>query len=81
MTQTNGMAREGLTVIALLQVMAKIECETHKIPVEYKMHQDDFTELRKQLLPHEIKLEPNRPPEMLGLRIVLDYSAERLPRK
>lgn len=84
MTQTNGMAQEMPTVAAMLEAVEKIERDTYKVPTEYKVHPDDWAELRMQLNPHMVTYpnnDPLRGPEIFGLRIVLDYSAARLPRK
>lgn len=68
---------------ARLEAVEKIERDTYKVPTEYKVHPDDWAELRIQLKPHVTypNNDPLRWPEIFGLRIVLDYSAERLPRK
>ena len=84
MTQTNGMAQGMPTVVAMLEAVEKIKRDTYKAPTEYKIHPDDFAELRMQLMQHTATYpsnEPLRGPETFGLRIVLDYSAERLPNK
>ncbi len=84
MTQTNGMAQEMPTLAAMLEAVEKIERDTYKVQTEYKVHPDDWDELRMQLKPHMItypNADPLRGPEIFGLRIVLDYSAERLPTK
>lgn len=72
------------TLAAMLEAVEKIKRETYKAPTEYKIHPDDWNELRMQLKPHMVtypNYDPLRGPEILGMRIVLDYSAERLPRK
>jgi len=84
MTQTNGMAQEIPTLAAMRDAVEKIERDTYKVPTEYKIHPDDWAELRTQLKPQEVTYHSNDPlrgPDVFGLRIVLDYSAERLPRK
>ena len=84
MTQTNGMAQEMPTLAAMLEAVRKIERESYKVQTEYKVHPDDWAELRMQLKPHMVTYpnnDPLRGPEIFGLRIVLDYSAERLPHK
>lgn len=84
MTQTNGMAQEMPTLAGMLEAVGKIERETDRVPTEYKIHPDNWNELRTQLKPHQVTYannDPLRGPEVFGMRIVLDYSAERLPRK
>ena len=82
MTQTNGMAHGMPTVVAMLEAFEKIKRDTHKAPTEYKVHPDDFAELRMQLMQHTANYSSNEPMRgsgILGLRILLDYSAERMP--
>ena len=84
MTQMNGMAQEMPTLAAMLEAVRKIERDTYKVPTEYKVHPDDWDELRTQLKSHMVTYpnnDPLRGPELFGLRIVLDYSAKRLPSK
>lgn len=81
MTQTNGMAQEMPTLASMLEAVEKIESEKYKAPTEYKIHPDDWDELRTQLKPHMAAIAQNGAISVVGLRIVLDYTAARLPRK
>ena len=81
MTQTNGMAQEMPTLDAMLNAVEKLGRNTRKPLTEYKIYPDDWAALSIQMKPHLITLAPNGPPELCGLRILLDYSAERLPTK
>ena len=66
---------------ALFEMVAKITRETRKEPTEYKLHPNDWRVLKMEVKPHMVVLSPNGPPKVCGLRILLDYSAERLPTK
>jgi hypothetical protein len=82
MTQTNGTERKMPTLDAMIETVKRIERETGRPATEYKMHPDDYAALRMQLKPSMYAANaPTRPPEIYGLRIVLDCSAERLPTK
>lgn len=83
MTETNAMEQEKPTLTAMIETVRKLKREGYKVQREYKIHPDDFAALRKQVQvePHMVEIEPNRPAEIFGLRVVLDYSAERLPTK
>ena len=70
------------TLDAMIEAVKRIERENGRPATEYKIHPDDYAALRMQLDPGMYAANaPNRPPEIFGLRIVLDYSAERLPTK
>ncbi len=82
MTQTNGTAQKMPTLDAMIETVKRIEREIGRPVTEYKIHPDDYDALRRQLEPGMwAAAAPYRPPEIFGLRIVLDFSAERLPTK
>lgn len=83
MTQTNAMVQEKPALTAMIETVRKLKREGYKVQTEYKIHPDDFAALRMQVQvePHMVEIEPNAPPTIFGLRLVLDYSAERLPTK
>lgn len=66
---------------AMIEDVLRIQRETGRPAEEYKIHPDDYDALRRQL-PRDMYVAnaPTRPPVIYGLRIVLDYSADRLPR-
>lgn len=88
MTQTNGITKEIPILEAFLDMIEKIRRDTYKevrkVPTEYKVHPDDWDELRTQLKPHMVTYQNNDPlrgNEIFGLRIVFDYSVARLRRQ
>lgn len=66
---------------AMIEDVLRIQRETGRPAEEYKIHPDDYDALRRQL-PRDMYVAnaPTQPPVIYGLRIVLDYSADRLPR-
>jgi hypothetical protein len=50
-------------------------------PCEFKLHPDDYAELKRQAAPYLQHPMPGVPDSFSGLRIVVDATAERLPRK
>jgi len=50
-------------------------------PTEFKLHPDDYEELKHQAAPYLPHPMPGVPNRILGLNIVIDETAARLPRK
>ena len=50
-------------------------------PKEFKLHPDDYAELKRQAEPYLLHPMPGVPDRFAGLKIVVDATAERLPRK
>lgn len=50
-------------------------------PKEFKIHPDDYEELKRQAAPYLPHPMPGVPDSWSGLKIVIDAKAERLPRK
>lgn len=81
MSQTNGVCREAPTIAAMIEAMYKVERESYKPLAEFRIHPDDWDEIRKEAKPHLINpagLERNL---FSGVPIVLDRTVARLSRK
>lgn len=50
-------------------------------PKEFKIHPDDYEELKRQAAPCLLHPAPGVPNILMGLNVVIDATAERLPRK
>lgn len=50
-------------------------------PKEFKIHPDDYEELKRQAEPYLLHPAPGVPNILMGLNVVIDATAERLPRK
>ncbi len=80
--QTNGTGN-GLppNINDMLNAVELLKNMSPTPPVEFKLHPDDYAELNRQAEPDLTHPMPGVPDCFSGLRIVVDATAERLPRK
>lgn len=81
--QTNGTDRTiPLTINDMWNAIDRLKNEHHyPPPSEFRIHPDDYEELKRQAKPYPPHPNPMNPYSMFGLKIVIDTTAERLPRK
>lgn len=81
--QTNGTDRTiPPTINDMLNAVEKLwnKCP-YPPPKEFKIHPDDYDELKRQAAPYLPYPAPGVPDRFMGLNIVIDATADRLPRK
>jgi len=81
--QTNGTDRTiPPTINDMLNAVEKLwnKCP-YPPPKEFKIHPDDYEELKRQAEPYLLHPAPGVPNILMGLNVVIDATAERLPRK
>lgn len=79
--QTNGIAQPAPTLDAMIEAVIEL-AKISRFPVtEYRLHPDDWDALRKSAKPHMVSSAGPTLNEFCGLKIILDWDAERLPRK
>lgn len=81
--QTNGTDRTiPPTINDMLNAVEKLwnKCP-YPPPKEFKIHPDDYDELKRQAAPYLLHPAPGVPNILMGLNVVIDATAERLPRK
>ena len=65
----------------MLNALERFKTYCHRPPEDFKIHPDDYKELRRQAAPYLKHQMPGVPDSFSGVRIVIDATAERLPRK
>lgn len=65
----------------LLNAMERFKEQYRSGPRDFKIHPDDFEELKRQAAPYLPHPLPGPPAAWMGVALVIDPEAERLPRK